>query len=157
MSIIADALKRAQKRKEEEKAKQSAEQIPSSEEKKPLIEPKTIAIGAIALVVGLIAVFVLIRPKKVPPPPQPKTYKVKVPVPSAEPVKGEEFVAEKEIELPYLKIGGIMYEPDAESYAVINDKIVAIGDEIEGATVIDIEKEVVTLRLDNHEFEVRIK
>lgn len=36
------------------------------------------------------------------------------------------------IQTPYLKLSGIMYSPK-DSYCIINDKIIKIGEEIQGA------------------------
>jgi len=42
-----------------------------------------------------------------------------------------------------LKLEGIMWDPD-DPYVIINDEILRVGDEIEGVTILKIEKESVT-------------
>ena len=53
-----------------------------------------------------------------------------------------------------LKVSGIIYDPDhpETTYAIINDQVVRIGDDINGIKVIDIQSDAVRLKKFNQEF-----
>lgn len=156
MSIINDALKRAQRK---DQADRKEEEMPVK--KKLSIQPKSIAVGVIVLALGLIAIFVFLRPKKITPPPQAKkVFELKTTTPQGQigtAITEPGLLSEEEIELPYLKVSGIAYEPGGKSYAVINNKIVEVGDEIEGAQISKIGSELVTVLFNDEEFELRLK
>lgn len=70
------------------------------------------------------------------------------------PVKDEvkESVA-KEIKLPVLNVQGLMWGANYPS-AIINDKVVKVGDVIEGATIIDINSKQVLVKYQEKSFQL---
>ena len=130
---------------------------------------KKVMLGSLALVSALIwirGLGVIFRPKAKS---MPAGYSQEAHLPSELPKKvflrtafknwgRDPFFAVRALESqsPGMQLVGIMYD-EKETAALINDRIVHIGDHIEANTVVAIEKDRVVLNDGTHDFELKLE
>ncbi|MFA5095818.1 MAG: hypothetical protein WC478_00555 [Candidatus Omnitrophota bacterium] len=144
MSIIYDALKKVQHKISGEKPAQLPDAAPqplSEKIERPKINPLLIYIFIISLglVAGNFAYKYFSRPKAPAP-----VQRNKVITPALQPPPAALKSALPAAEPPALVLNGVFFEQGA-GFALINNRIARMGDEIEGAKVKEITMEGVTL------------
>ncbi|MBN2831551.1 MAG: hypothetical protein JXL82_04695 [Candidatus Omnitrophica bacterium] len=146
MSIIYDALKKVEKsfgKKTPEKNQTENQTVkPKNKNNPALIYILVILAG---LFLGKIAISFFTRPKIIQPPPS--AMPVITPADIAPPVEEEKPAPPPD---PVLTLNGVYFQKN-EGYALVNNRIIKIGDTIQGATVKAVTLDRVILEFEGRE------
>lgn len=144
MSIIYDALKKVEQSTKSANGKNITSEITKDDKKQ---HPKKYLLYGTVVLFGVFAAslfFSLFSKKPIPqelPPPAPASSPAPIAV-TAPPALEQEA---KNPEQVFFALNGIFFSED-EGYALINNRIVKVGDEIQGATVVRITSDEVELK-----------
>ena len=171
MSIIADALKKAQKisqiPKKIDKARPK-ESSPMPIEKKSYSSKKPYLVAVLVLILALgVATFLYLNPKNFSSPSEIKITlpKTQVPAPAVKKALDNNDFSENNFQsntpsntdaLRSLKLSGIMYTPK-RPLAVINGNVWEEGEIVEEFTILEINENSIKVSADNQEFVIQLK
>jgi len=168
MSIINEALKKVQEIRKESPAKDTVGPAGKVETKLPMPAmpaDKKAVIKVTGIIIASIAAVILLKnsnmlsPKKtVPrvPPPQTAQEKPAPATPGAWNFNVAPPGASQEDALPTLVLNGIVYD-DQRPYAIVNNKVLLKGEEIEGAALVEISKDRVKFLFKGREIELNAR
>jgi|GEM_PF-3992261 len=172
MSIINEALKKVQEIRKEHPSKDTAAPSPAGIEAKPHISLSVpankkgiVKIAGIVVIIGVTAIALLkttgiLFPKKTIPAapvstrPQPRA--LPKPAPETENPSVAPSSSSQDDSLPTLILNGIVYD-EQRPYAIVNNRVLQKGEEIEGAQLIEIYKDKVKFLFQDREIELNAR